>query len=47
MLRKDIMGRGGGGGSRSECYYTSRKLYQHMKYSYTRKQIAMRTYGAN
>ena len=24
-----------------ECYYTSRKLYQHMKYSYTRKQIVM------
>ncbi len=30
-----------------ECYYTSRKLYQHMKYSYRRKQIAMRPYGAN
>ena len=25
-----------------ECYYRSRKLYQHMKYSYTRKQIVMR-----
>ena len=30
-----------------ECYYTSRKLYQHMKYSYKRKQILMRPYGAN
>ena len=29
-----------------ECYYTSRKLYQHMKYSYRRKQIVMRPYGA-
>ena len=23
------------------------KLYQHMKYSYKRKQIVMRPYGAN
>ena len=30
-----------------ESYYTSRKLYQRMKYSYKRKQIAMRLYGAN
>ena len=30
-----------------ECYYTSRTLYQHMKYIYRRKQIAMRPYGAN
>ena len=30
-----------------ECYYTSRKLYQHMKYSYKRKQIVRRPYGAN
>ena len=30
-----------------ECYYTSMKLYQHMKYSYRRKQIVMRPYGAN
>ena len=29
-----------------ECYYTSRKLYQHMKYSYKRKPIVMRPYGA-
>ena len=27
MFRKDRIGR------REECYYTSRKLYQHMKYS--------------
>ena len=30
-----------------ECYHTSRKLYQHMKYSYRRKQIVMMPYGAN
>ena len=24
-----------------ECYYTSRKIYQHIKYKYRRKQIAM------
>ena len=30
MFRKDRIGRRGGG---LECYYTSRKLYQHMKYS--------------
>ena len=30
-----------------ECYYTSRKLYQHMKYSYRRKQIVMRLYVEN
>ena len=29
-----------------EYYYTSRKIYQHMKYSYKRKQIAMKPYGA-
>ena len=28
MSRKDRIGRRGG-----DCYYTSRKLYQHMKYS--------------
>ena len=43
MFRKDRMGRRGGG----VLLYTSRKLYQHMKYSYTRKQILMRPYGAN
>ena len=42
MFRKDRMGRRGGG-----FYYTSRKLYQHMKYSYTRKHIVMRPYGVN
>ena len=42
MFRKDRMGR-----RKGECYYTSRKLYQHMKYSYRRKQIVMRPYGAN
>ena len=30
-----------------EYYYTSKTLYQHMKYSYRRKQIAMKPYGAN
>ena len=29
-----------------EYYYTSRTLYQHMKYRYKRKQIVMRPYGA-
>ena len=42
MFRKDIVGRRG-----DECYYTSRKLYQHMNYSYRRNHIAMRPYGAN
>ena len=42
MFRKDRIGRRGGVVS-----YTSRKLYQHMKYSYKRKQIVMRPYGAN
>ena len=42
MFRKDRIVRRGG-----EYYYTSRTLYQHMKYSYKRKQIVMRTYGAN
>ena len=41
MFRKDRIEEG------EECYYTSRKLYQHMKYSYRRKQIVMRPYGAN
>ena len=41
MFRKDRMGRGGGG------VYISRKIYQHMEYSYRRNQIAMRPYGAN
>ena len=27
-------------------YYTSRKVYQHMKYSYRKKQIVRRPYGA-
>ena len=42
MFRKDRMGR-----REEEYYYTSRTLYQHLKYSYRRKQIAMRPYGAN
>ena len=42
MFRKDRIGRRGEG-----CYYTSRKLYQHMKYSYKWKPIVMRPYGAN
>ena len=42
MFRKDRMGR-----REEECYYTSRKLYQHIKYSYRRKQIVMRPYVAN
>ena len=41
MFRKDRIGR-----REEKYYYTSRKLYQHMKYSYTRKQIVMRPYGA-
>ena len=41
MFRKDIIGRRG-----QEFYYTSRKLYQHMKYSYRKKQFVMRPYGA-
>ena len=41
MFRKDIMGKG-----EEEVYYTSRKLYQHMKYSYRKKQIVWRPYGA-
>ena len=42
MFRKDRMGR-----REEEYYYTSRKIYQHMKYSYRRRQIAMKPYGAN
>ncbi len=42
MFRKDRMGRRGGG----VLLYTSRKLYQHMKYSYKRKQIVMKPYCA-
>ena len=42
MFRKDRMGR-----REEEYYYTSRTPYQHMKYSYRRKQIAMKKYGAN
>ena len=42
MFRKDILEEG-----EEECYYTSSKLYQHMKYSYRRKQIVMSPYGAN
>ena len=41
MFRKDRIGRRGG----AVLLYT--KLYQHMKYSYKRKQIVMRPYGAN
>ena len=44
MFRKDRIGRRGGGVG--PYYYTSRTLYQHMKYSYKRKQIVMRPYGA-
>ena len=44
MFRKDRIGRRGGGVLL--IYYTSRTLYQHMKYSYKRKQIVMRPYGA-
>ena len=43
MFRKDTMGRRGGG----VLLYTSMKLYHHMKYSYKRKQIVRRPYGAN
>ena len=42
MFRKDRMGRRGGG-----FYYTSRKVYQHTKYSYRKKQIVRSPYGAN
>ena len=42
MFRKDRIGR-----MEVECYYTSMKLYQHITYSYRRKQIVMRPYGAN
>ena len=41
MFRKDRMGKG-----EEEFYYTSRKRYQHMKYSYRKKQIVRRPYGA-
>ena len=44
MFRKDRIGRRGGGVLL--IYYTSRTLYQLMKYSYMRKQIVMRPYGA-
>ena len=40
MFRKDRIGRRGGG-----VLFTSKTLYQHMKYSYKRKQIVMRPYG--
>ena len=39
MFRKDRIGRRGGG-------VLPRTLYQHMKYSYKRKQIVMMPYGA-
>ena len=38
MFKKDRIGKKGGG----VLLYISRKIYQHMKYSYRRKQIAMR-----
>ena len=41
MFMKDIMGRRGG------VLLYSRTLYQQMKYSYKRKQIAMKPYGAD
>ena len=43
MFRKDRIGKKGGG----VLLYISRKIYQHMKYSYRRKLITMRPYGAN
>ena len=42
MFRKDRIGQ-----TEEERYYISSKIYQHMKYSYRRKQIARRPYGAN
>ena len=42
MFMKDIMGRRGGG-----VLLYSRTLYQQLKYSYKRKQIAMKPYGAD
>ena len=42
MFRKDRIGRRGGG-----VLLYIKKLYQHMKYNYKRKQIVMRPYGAN
>ena len=42
MFMKDRMGKG-----EEVFYYTSRKLYQHMKYSYRKKQVVRRPYGAN
>ena len=42
MFRKDRIGK-----REEEYYYTSMTLYQHTKYSYRTKQIAMRPYGAN
>ena len=41
MFRKDRMLKG-----EEEFYYTSRKLYQHMKYSYRKKQVVRRACGA-
>ena len=41
MFRKDIMGRRGGG-----VLLYIKETNQHMKYSYRRKQIVMRRYGA-
>ena len=34
------------GAGEEEFYYTSMKLYQHTKYSYRKKQIVRRPYGA-
>ena len=42
MFRKDRMGRKGGG-----VLVYIKDTIQHMKYSYRRKQIAMKPYGAN
>ena len=42
MFRKDKIGK-----REEECYYISRKIYQNVKHSYGRKQIAMRPYDAN
>ena len=41
MFRKDRMGRRGGG-----VLLYIKKVYQHMKYSYRKKQIVRRPYGA-
>ena len=44
--RRDCARKGGSKGAMEGNFYTSRKLYQHMKYSYRKKQIVMTPYGA-